>query len=80
MIPRCSLGDVTNDDACYQKALEVSNDKSARAKVIPFLAINLLSICFLCGLYVNTIKSVCQRSLARSAYNRGEYQTSKILW
>ncbi|KAK4598899.1 hypothetical protein RGQ29_016089 [Quercus rubra] len=48
----CSLGDVTNDDACYQKALEVSNDKSARAK----------------------------RSLARSAYNRGEYQTSKILW
>ncbi|XP_050277575.1 uncharacterized protein LOC126719066 isoform X2 [Quercus robur] len=48
----CSLGDVTNDDACYQKALEVSNDKSARAK----------------------------RSLARSAYNRGDYQTSKILW
>ncbi|KAK4573444.1 hypothetical protein RGQ29_031415 [Quercus rubra] len=48
----CSLGDVINDDACYQKALEVSNDKSARAK----------------------------RSLARSAYNRGDYQTSKILW
>nr|XP_023924639.1 tetratricopeptide repeat protein 27 homolog [Quercus suber]POE95544.1 tetratricopeptide repeat protein 27 like [Quercus suber] len=48
----CSLGDVTNDDACYQKALEISNDKSARAK----------------------------RSLARSAYNRGDYQTSKILW
>ncbi|XP_040367039.1 tetratricopeptide repeat protein 27-like isoform X7 [Rosa chinensis] len=29
---RCSLGDVTNDDACFKKALEVSNDKSARAK------------------------------------------------
>ncbi|GAY66009.1 hypothetical protein CUMW_245380 [Citrus unshiu] len=28
----CSLGDVTNNDACYEKALEVSNDKSARAK------------------------------------------------
>ncbi|KAH9707103.1 TPR REGION domain-containing protein [Citrus sinensis] len=42
----CSLGDVTNNDACYEKALEVSNDKS----------------------------------LARSAYNRGEYETSKILW
>ncbi|KAL5745319.1 hypothetical protein ACOSP7_026465 [Xanthoceras sorbifolium] len=48
----CSLGDVTNNDACYEKALEVSNDKSARAK----------------------------RSLARSAYNRGDYDTSKILW
>ncbi|KAH9707141.1 TPR REGION domain-containing protein [Citrus sinensis] len=42
---RCSLGGVTNNDACYEKALEVSNDKS----------------------------------LARSAYNRGEYETSKIL-
>ncbi|GAY69403.1 hypothetical protein CUMW_271690, partial [Citrus unshiu] len=49
---RCSFGDVTNNDACYEKALEVSNDKSARAK----------------------------RSLARSAYNIGEYETSKILW
>ncbi|KAH9707133.1 hypothetical protein KPL70_012460 [Citrus sinensis] len=29
---RCSLGDVTNNDACYEKALEFSNDKSARAK------------------------------------------------
>uniref|UniRef100_A0A2N9IB82 Uncharacterized protein n=1 Tax=Fagus sylvatica TaxID=28930 RepID=A0A2N9IB82_FAGSY len=48
----CSLGDVTNNDACYEKAIEVSNDKSARAK----------------------------RSLARSAYNRGDYETSKILW
>ncbi|KAL6338083.1 hypothetical protein AAG906_010651 [Vitis piasezkii] len=48
----CSLGDVTNDDACYEKALEVSNNRSARAK----------------------------RSLARSAYNRGDYETSKILW
>ncbi|KAH9771571.1 TPR REGION domain-containing protein [Citrus sinensis] len=56
----CSLGDVTNYDACYEKALEVSNDKSARAK--------------LTYLYVN------RRSLARSAYNRGEYETSKILW
>ncbi|GAY66008.1 hypothetical protein CUMW_245380 [Citrus unshiu] len=56
----CSLGDVTNNDACYEKALEVSNDKSARAK--------------LTYLYVN------RRSLARSAYNRGEYETSKILW
>ena len=33
-VPRCSLGDVTNDDACYEKALEVSNNRSARAKVI----------------------------------------------
>ncbi|OWM66522.1 hypothetical protein CDL15_Pgr013739 [Punica granatum] len=48
----CSLGDVTNDDACYKKALEVSNNKSARA----------------------------MRSLARSAYNRGEYEESMILW
>lgn len=48
----CSLGDVTNTDAYYEKALEVSNNKSARAK----------------------------RSLARSAYNRGDYETSKILW
>ncbi|KAL9423270.1 hypothetical protein AB3S75_035373 [Citrus x aurantiifolia] len=56
----CSLGGVTNNDACYEKALEVSNDKSARAK--------------LTYLYVN------RRSLARSAYNRGEYETSKILW
>ncbi|KAK3205795.1 hypothetical protein Dsin_019841 [Dipteronia sinensis] len=28
----CSLGDITNNDSCYEKALEVSNDKSARAK------------------------------------------------
>ncbi|XP_010558660.1 PREDICTED: tetratricopeptide repeat protein 27 homolog [Tarenaya hassleriana] len=48
----CSLGDVTNNDACYEKALEVSNDKSVRAK----------------------------RSLARSAYNRGDYEKSKMLW
>ncbi|KAK4760808.1 hypothetical protein SAY87_005701 [Trapa incisa] len=48
----CSLGDVTNDDTCYKKALEVSGNKSARAK----------------------------RSLARSAYNRGEYEKSMILW
>ncbi|XP_074269469.1 uncharacterized protein LOC141592626 [Silene latifolia] len=48
----CSLGDVTNDDACYEKALEVSNDRSTRAK----------------------------RSLARSAYNRGDFERSKVLW
>ncbi|KAJ0037598.1 hypothetical protein Pint_23169 [Pistacia integerrima] len=48
----CSLGDVTNNDACYEKALEVSNNKSARAL----------------------------RSLARSAYNRGDYEKSKNLW
>ncbi|CAN6555577.1 unnamed protein product [Malus baccata var. baccata] len=48
----CSLGDVTNDDACFEKALEVSNDRSTRAK----------------------------RSLARSAYNRGDYEISKTLW
>ncbi|KAH9707047.1 TPR REGION domain-containing protein [Citrus sinensis] len=60
LLPVCSLGDVTNNDACYEKALEVSNDKSARAK--------------LTYLYVN------RRSLARSAYNRREYETSEILW
>ncbi|CAI0460590.1 unnamed protein product [Linum tenue] len=27
----CSLGDVTNDDSCYEKALKVSNYNSARA-------------------------------------------------
>lgn len=48
----CSLGDVTNFDTHYEKALEVSNGRSARAK----------------------------RSLARSAYNRGDYHRSKILW
>lgn len=30
---RCSLGDVTNTDAYYERALEISNNKSARAKV-----------------------------------------------
>ncbi|KAL3507166.1 hypothetical protein ACH5RR_032548 [Cinchona calisaya] len=48
----CSLGDVTIDDTCYEKALEVSRNKSARAL----------------------------RSLARSAYNRGDYEKSKVLW
>ncbi|KAL2459841.1 Protein prenylyltransferase superfamily protein [Forsythia ovata] len=48
----CSLGDVTNDDAFYEKALEVSGSKSARAL----------------------------RSLARSAYNRNDYEKSKVLW
>lgn len=48
----CSLGDATDNDAFYEKALEVSNNRSTRAK----------------------------RSLARSAYNRGEYEASKILW
>ncbi|KAM6566834.1 hypothetical protein CsatA_025962 [Cannabis sativa] len=48
----CSLGDFTNDDACYEKALEVSSNRSARAK----------------------------RSLARNAYNRGEYEASVVLW
>jgi len=33
VISRCSLGDVTNTDAYYDKALEVSNNKSTRAKV-----------------------------------------------
>ncbi|KAK9052213.1 hypothetical protein SSX86_028841 [Deinandra increscens subsp. villosa] len=48
----CSLGDVTNNDSCYEKALQVSENKSVRAK----------------------------RSLGRSAYNRGEYEKSKLLW
>jgi hypothetical protein len=30
---RCSLGEVTNNDDHYKKALEVSNNKSARAMV-----------------------------------------------
>lgn len=37
---RCSLGDVTNNDDHYKKALEVSNNKSARAMV------NLMLILF----------------------------------
>ncbi|KAL6983241.1 hypothetical protein U1Q18_016630 [Sarracenia purpurea var. burkii] len=48
----CSLGDITRNDSCYEKALEVSGNRSARAK----------------------------RSLARSAYDRGDYEKSKILW
>ncbi|KAJ0261095.1 Protein prenylyltransferase superfamily protein [Hirschfeldia incana] len=48
----CSLGDVTMNDSCYEKALEVSNDKSVRAK----------------------------RALARSAYNRGDFEKSQMLW
>ncbi|XP_020581812.1 tetratricopeptide repeat protein 27 homolog isoform X2 [Phalaenopsis equestris] len=48
----CSLGDVTNNDDFYEKALEISNNKSARA----------------------------MRSLARSAYNRGDYERAKSLW
>ncbi|KAI4330077.1 hypothetical protein MLD38_028385 [Melastoma candidum] len=28
----CSLGDVTNDETCYEKALDVSHNRSARAK------------------------------------------------
>ncbi|URD90279.1 TPR [Musa troglodytarum] len=48
----CSLGDATTTDAYYEKALEVSNNRSARAL----------------------------RSLARNAYNRSDYWTSKTLW
>ncbi|XVE98988.1 hypothetical protein REPUB_Repub03eG0157200 [Reevesia pubescens] len=48
----CSMGDITNSDAYYEKALEVSNNRSARAK----------------------------RSLARNAYQSGDYERSKILW
>ncbi|KAK1304611.1 hypothetical protein QJS10_CPB11g01889 [Acorus calamus] len=48
----CSLGDVTNNDEYYEKALEVSKNRSARAK----------------------------RALARNAYNRGDFITSKVLW
>ncbi|EPS70116.1 hypothetical protein M569_04637, partial [Genlisea aurea] len=48
----CSLGDVTCTDSCYEKALEVSGNRSSRAL----------------------------RSLARSAYNRGEYEKSTSLW
>lgn len=48
----CSLGDVINDVACYEKALEVSGNRSARAL----------------------------RALARSAYNKADYEKSKVLW
>lgn len=48
----CSLGDATNNEDHYRKALEVSNNKSARAL----------------------------RSLARSAYNKNDFNASKILW
>jgi hypothetical protein len=46
---RCSLGDTTNNDACYEKALEVSNNRSARAKV---------SLC-ICLVYCAYILHVC---------------------
>ncbi|QCE13580.1 superkiller protein 3 [Vigna unguiculata] len=48
----CSLGDITENDACFEKALEVSNNRSYTAK----------------------------RSMAKSAYKRGDYYTSIILW
>ncbi|XP_044957834.1 tetratricopeptide repeat protein 27 homolog [Hordeum vulgare subsp. vulgare] len=48
----CSLGDATNNDNYYKKALDVSNNKSARAL----------------------------RSLARSAYNKNDFYTSKYFW
>jgi len=48
---RCSLGDVTNYDACYEKALEVSNDKSARAKVI-FVAQRKCSSHYACTMII----------------------------
>lgn len=48
----CSFGDVTNDVSCYEKALEVSGNRSARAL----------------------------RSLARSAYNKADYEKSMVLW
>ncbi|KAG2398668.1 uncharacterized protein HKW66_Vig0088510 [Vigna angularis] len=48
----CSLGDLTDNDACFEKALEVSNNRSSRAK----------------------------RSMAQSAYKRGDYNKSILLW
>jgi hypothetical protein len=38
---RCSLGDVTNNDDHYKKALEVSNSKSARAMVNSMLILSV---------------------------------------
>lgn len=92
---RCSLGDTTANDACYEKALEVSNNRSARAKVC--LCIYSCLYMFVFVFYIFTLSyyenfkftfsflidlffSDRQRSLARSAYNRGDYETSKILW
>lgn len=43
---RCSLGDVTNNDACYEKALEVSENKPARALVLLLLKTKETSYCF----------------------------------
>jgi hypothetical protein len=88
---RCSLGDTTNNDACYEKALEVSNNRSARAKVSLCICLiycaYILHVCFYDIIkFINShfkkkIVFLCsQRSLARSAYNRGDYETSKILW
>ncbi|KAL6580471.1 hypothetical protein OROMI_008495 [Orobanche minor] len=48
----CLLGDITNDDSNYKKALEISAHRSSRAF----------------------------RSLALSAFNRGDYEKSKQLW
>lgn len=40
----------------------------------------LSMICLYDDALLILLLSVCQRSLARSAYNRGDYETSKIMW
>ncbi|KAI8544710.1 hypothetical protein RHMOL_Rhmol08G0316900 [Rhododendron molle] len=50
----CSLGDITSNYACYEKALEVSGNRSARAKVTLFLAFHKQYSClFHVNLLVN---------------------------
>ncbi|TVU39421.1 hypothetical protein EJB05_12840, partial [Eragrostis curvula] len=66
----CSLGDVTNNDDHYKKALEVSKNKSARA-MEPRIDNFIMDTPNL---------DDRKRSLARSAYNRNDFYTSKTLW
>lgn len=40
----------------------------------------LSMICLYDDAFLILLLSVCQRSLARSTYNRGDYETSKIMW
>jgi len=79
LFSRCSLGDITENDACFEKALEVSNNRSYTAKVCLciFVFFCLPHICFY---HIIKLVFLLQRSMAKSAYKRGDYYTSIILW